>query len=232
MKIQKVRQVVEIFISHCFAALTTGEKGCGLDKVNYLFRREIIFSAWFVVILFSSPIIIFNFFVNVVIDRNVWPSFLIMILLFFIWLAFVKFIPIGIFGLWKFAPFLIFFGMLMMVILPKIFIRDIQQFLGYVNFYPLRDRYSQEVTKVGKTGAPRFIRFELSGFEKTLLIFDEADELGDKHRIKSKDWWMRARKSEGELATCSWNAAKVAQHFYRVEFHCEYPYDGENISEN
>jgi hypothetical protein len=113
---------------------------------------------------------------------------------------------------------------------PLFFTQRIQNSLNSANFYFVRDFYLQQVEMEKRTDAPRFILFRLNNFYKELLVYDESDEIDNK--IKSRDWWHRAREKEHELTVCDWSSTKVAEHFYRVSFFCEYPYSGSPIPQD
>lgn len=116
------------------------------------------------------------------------------------------------------------------VIVPTFFVGQIQQTLTYANFYFVRDPYLQKVVAAKRTGVPLFITFKWeNSTAKSLLIYDESDELADPTRPKSKEWWQRAIESDMELATCYWSGLKVGEHFYRITFACEMPYSGSPI---
>lgn len=123
----------------------------------------------------------------------------------------------------------VFLSLSAMVTVPLVFFTKIQHVLAYGNFYFIRDTYLQQVAMVRPAGTPRFIKFKWPGIGWQWLFFDESDGFENGDGVKSRDWWQRAKEKEHELAVCDWSSMKVAEHFYSVSFHCEYPYSGSPI---
>lgn len=102
--------------------------------------------------------------------------------------------------------------------------------LDYADFYFVKEPYLKKIKETPHTDMPRFIAFNegIGGADES-LYFDESDELDRPEQIKSKDWWIRARKESVVLTTTAWESRKVANHFYAIQFTFTADYNGSPI---
>lgn len=184
---------------------------------------------WLMAIVMSTIFIAFNLILNGIVFSGFMPSFCAALALLGLgsWFVMRGFTHIKR-KRWIVGSS-IFFIVCAIGIAPVPFTRGMQQFLTRVNFFFIRDMYLDRISKIQRADQPLFVVFGLDGFDKELVIFDESDELDNSSTPRSKEWWMRAKGQEPELALCHWTSMKVAQHFYRVMISCEYPYTGSAI---
>ena len=195
----------------------------------FAFRPQLVSAACLALIVFITVLLFVNLILNGIFYSSFLPSLGLAIAVLALGVATVNHRFFNLSRKRRFVFSSIFVSVGLIVIAPFFFTRGIQQVLNYANFYFIRDAYLQKVALVKRTDVPRFIAFKWKGFEKQLLIFDESDELNFPDRVKSKEWWMRAKEIDGELTVCYWYSIKVAEHFYRVTFYCERPYSGSSI---
>lgn len=193
------------------------------------FRPHLFSSAGLLLITFITVLLFLNLILQAVFVSKFWPSFALAVAVLALGITAVRQ------GFSKIPKkrWHIFFSTILTIgtiaAAPLFFVQGIQHSLARANFYFVRDDYLSQVDRVKRTDVPRFIIFRWNSFNQELLIFDESGELDNGSAIKSKDWWLRAKQAEYELAACHWSSMKVAEHFYRVGVSCEHPYAGSPI---
>ncbi|WP_411885841.1 hypothetical protein [Polaromonas sp. YR568] len=195
----------------------------------FVIRPQLVSGGCLALVVFITVLLFVNFLLNGILFSRFWPSFGLALATLALGIVTVRrgFVKTQKKRQLVFASIVLSIGALTMA--PIFFTQGIQHALTYANFYFVKDAYLQKVAMVERAEAPRFITFRWDSFHEEFLIFDESDGLDNGDGVKSRDWWLRAKEQQYRLAVCDWSSMKVAEHFYRVSFNCEYPYSGSSI---
>lgn len=193
-------------------------------------------SRWLLLCVFLSfsiclvTLVVINLVIHGIFFPNFWPSVILVLAMGTSCAAILKYAFASIPRKRWIASISILLTIGATALSPSLLVTNFQNLLGQANFFFVKNTYLRQISLLEKSDAPRMTSF---GWErpmaKSLLIFDESDELHDPHRPKSSRWWKRAVQLESELASCLWWDQKVAQHFYIVTTYCQQPYSGNAI---
>lgn len=197
---------------------------------NYFaFRHQLLSAAYLALVVFITVLLFVNFVLYGITFSEFWPSLGLALTILALGIVTVRCGFSKISRKIFFVFSLIFMSIGIILLSPIFFTQKIQHALAYANFYFVQDTYLHQVSKVRRMDTPRFITFRLSSYHEEFLIFDESDGLNNGDGVKPSDWWLRAKEQQYRFSACDWSSMKVAKHFYRVGFNCEYPYSGSPI---
>lgn len=193
-----------------------------------IFRPQLFFAAGISLVVFLAALLCVNLIFSAMLSSHFWLSLGLAILVLGASAVIVK---SGFFA--KVSPKrgVIFISLLISVtailMAHLFFISGIQSLLNFASFKHDAGDASQRGGAVKVLSLPGFIPLGWDrAHSRTLLIFDETDELDEGGHVRSQQWWQRVQEKDSGLAACDWASMKISAHFYRVTFFCDNPYSG------
>lgn len=187
-----------------------------------IFRQQLFFAAGISLVVFLAALLCVNLIFSAVLSSYFWLSLGLAILVLGTSAVIVK---SGFFA--KVSPKrgVIFISLLISVtailMAHLFFISGIQSLLNFASFKHAADGAVKVVS------LPGFIPFGWDrAHSRTLLIFDETDELDEGGHVRTQQWWQRVQEKDSGLGACDWASMKISAHFYRVTFFCDNPNSG------
>lgn len=187
-----------------------------------IFRPQLFFAAGISLVVFLAALLFVNLIFSAMLSSHFWLSLGLAILVLGASATIVK---SGFFA--KVSPKrgVIFISLLISVtailMAHLFFISGIQSLLNFASFR----HDAGGAVKV--LSLPGFIPLGWDrAHSRSLLIFDETDELDEGGHVRSQQWWQRVQEKDSGLAACDWASMKISAHFYRVTFFCDNPYSG------